>query len=96
MNHYYTYILTNKNHTVLYVGVTNNLKSRLKQHKSKSNKGFTQKYNVHKLVWFESSSYVVNSIKREKQIKKWNRKWKENLINDMNPNWDDLEWMLED
>ncbi len=93
---FYTYILTNKNHTVLYIGVTNDLKRRLKQHKQKSNKGFTGKYNVEKLVYFESSPYVENAIKREKQLKKWNRSWKENLINEMNPDWNDLSWMLDE
>ena len=91
---FYTYILTNKNHTVLYIGVTSDLKRRLKQHKQKSNKGFSGKYNVEKLVYFESSPYVENAIKREKQLKKWNRAWKENLINEMNPDWNDLSWML--
>jgi len=91
---FYTYILTNKNHTVLYIGVTNDLKRSLKQQKQKSNKGFTGKYNVEKLVYFESSRYVENAIKREKQLKKWNRAWKENLINEMNPDWNDLSWML--
>ena len=93
---FYTYILTNKNHTVLYIGVTNDLKRRLKQHKQKSNKGFSGKYNVEKLVYFESSRYVENAIKREKQLKKWNRAWKENLINEMNPDWNDLSWMLDE
>ena len=92
---FYTYILTNKNHTVLYIGITSDLKRRLKQHKQKSNKGFTGKYNVEKLVYFESSPYVENAIKREKQLKKWNRAWKENLINEMNPDWNDLSWMLD-
>ena len=91
---FYIYILTNKNHTVLYIGVTSDLKRRLKQHKQKSNKGFTGKYNVEKLLYFESSPSVENAIKREKQLKKWNRAWKENLINEMNPDWNDLSWML--
>ena len=91
---FYIYILTNKNHTVLYIGVTSDLKRRLKQHKQKSNKGFTRKYNVEKLLYFESSPSVENAIKREKQLKKWNRAWKENLINEMNPDWNDLSWML--
>ncbi len=91
---FYTYILTNKNHSVLYVGFSNNLKRRLQQHKNKSSKGFTSRYNVDKLVYFETTGYVNNAIKREKQIKKWNRQWKENLINDMNPDWNDLSWML--
>tara|TARA_B100000378_G_scaffold74265_1_gene57651 strand:- start:370 stop:663 length:294 start_codon:yes stop_codon:yes gene_type:complete len=93
---FYIYILTNKNHTVLYIGVTSDLKRRLKQHKQKSNKGFTGKYNVEKLLYFESSPYVENAIKREKQLKKWNRAWKENLINEMNPDWNDLSWMLDE
>lgn len=92
---FYTYILTNKNHRVLYVGVTNDLKRRLKQHKQKSNKGFTGKYNVEKLIYFESTPYVENAIKREKQLKKWKREWKENLINEINPDWKDLSWMLD-
>jgi len=93
---FYIYILTNKNHTVLYIGVTSDLKRRLKQHKQKSNKGFTGKYSVEKLLYFESSPYVENAIKREKQLKKWNRAWKENLINEMNPDWNDLSWMLDE
>ena len=92
---FYTYILTNKNHRVLYVGVTNDLKRRLKQHKQKSNKGFTGKYNGEKLIYFESTPYVENAIKREKQLKKWKREWKENLINEINPDWKDLSWMLD-
>ena len=93
---FYIYILTNKNHIVLYIGVTSDLKRILKQHKQKSNKGFTRKYNVEKLLYFESSPYVENAIKREKQLKKWNRAWKENLINEMNPDWNDLSWMLDE
>ena len=92
---FYTYILTNRNHTVLYIGVTANLKRRLKQHKQKSNTGFTGKYNLDKLIYFESTPYVNNAIKREKQLKKWNREWKENLINEINPDWNDLGWMVE-
>ncbi len=91
---FYTYILTNTNKTVLYIGFTNNLKRRLKEHSYKSNNGFTKRYNTNILVWFETSHYVNNAIKREKQIKKWNREWKEHLINDMNPKWQDISWML--
>jgi len=87
---FYTYLITSKNNTVLYLGFTDNLKRRISQHKSKNSKGFSGKYNTKKLVWFESTQYVDNAIKREKQIKKWNREWKENLINDMNPTWEDL------
>ncbi len=92
---FYTYILTNKTHTVLYIGVTSNLKRRLKEHAYPSSKGFASKYKTTKLVYFESTNYVVNAIKREKQLKKWNRQWKENLINDKNPEWNDLRWMLD-
>ena len=87
--------MTNKNDTVLYIGFTANLKKRIQQHRRKSNKAFSGRYNIYKLVYFESSSYVNKAIKREKQLKKWNREWKENLINEMNPDWKDLSWMLE-
>ncbi|WP_432410014.1 GIY-YIG nuclease family protein [Rasiella sp. SM2506] len=91
---FYIYILSNEKNTILYVGFTKNLKRRVLQHKSKSSKGFTSQYKCTKLVYFESTIYVLNAIKREKQIKKWNREWKENLINDMNPDWNDLYWMI--
>jgi putative endonuclease len=90
MEVHYIYILTNQNHTVLYVGRSKQLKERLKQHKNNSLKSFTGKYNVGKLVYFETTKYVNNSIKRERQIKKWNREWKINLINGLNPDWKDL------
>ncbi len=94
MDVHYIYILTNKNHTALYVGRTKHLKERLVQHKNNSLKTFTGRYNVDKLIYFETTKYVNNSIKRERQIKKWNREWKENLINDMNPGWNDLADLL--
>ena len=94
MDLHYIYILTNKNHTVLYIGRSKQLKIRLKQHINNSSKTFTGKYNVKKLVYFETTKYVNNSIKRERQIKKWNREWKENLIKDMNPDWKDLSDLL--
>ena len=81
MDVHYSYILTNKNHTVLYIGKTKQLKERLIQHKNNSLKTFTGKYNVTKLVYFETTQYINNSIKRERQIKKWNRVWKISLIN---------------
>ncbi len=74
-------ILTNKNHTVLYVGRSKQLKIRLRQHKKNDSNSFTGKYNVDKLVYFETTKYVNHSIKRERQIKKWNREWKINLVN---------------
>jgi len=94
MDLHYIYILTNKNHTVLYIGRSKQLKIRLKQHENNSSKTFTGKYNVNKLVYFETTKYVNNSINRERQIKKWNREWKENLIKDMNPDWKDLSDLL--
>ncbi|RZT00170.1 GIY-YIG nuclease family protein [Aquimarina brevivitae] len=91
---FYVYILTNKNHTVLYVGVTSDLKNRLKQHHNGSKGSFTKRYKVDKLVYFESTKYINNAIKREKQIKKWNREWKINLINDINSDWEDISYRL--
>ena len=87
----YIYILTNKNNTVLYTGVTNDLKRRLAEHQSKLNpKSFTSKYNTHKLVYFESFFLIGDAIAREKQIKAGSRKKKELLINTINPEWKDL------
>ena len=87
---YYTYILTNKNDTVMYIGVTNDLKRRLYEHKSKQVDGFTKKYNVYKLVYFEKYSDIDNAIAREKQLKHWVRSKKNLLVETQNPNWDDL------
>ena len=87
---YYVYILTNKNHTVLYTGVTNDLSRRCYEHKHKRIKGFTQKYNVNKLVYFEIFDFVDLSIKREKQIKGYSRIKKIALINSFNPQCIDL------
>ncbi len=85
------YITTNPDrHTVLYVGVTNNLIRRNWQHKNKYFKGFTSKYNVDKLVYYELFQAAVGAIAREKQIKRWSRKKKEELINTINPEWKDL------
>ena len=82
---YYVYILTNKNNTVLYTGVTNNLARRVFEHKRKLNKGFTEKYNVDKLVYYEVFDYIDMAIRREKQIKGYTRIKKENLIHAVNP-----------
>ena len=87
---YYTYILTNKNDTVMYIGVTNDLKRRLYEHKSNQVDGFTKKYNVCKLVYFEKYSDIDNAIAREKQLKHWVRSKKNLLVETQNPNWDDL------
>lgn len=92
---YYVYMLTNYNNKVLYTGVTNNLCRRLYEHKSKLIKGFTEKYNVNKLVYFEESNNPEAAIKREKQIKGWKREKKNNLIEAMNPKWEDLSLKFE-
>ncbi|MEQ9310304.1 MAG: GIY-YIG nuclease family protein [Balneolaceae bacterium] len=84
------YILTNKNHTVLYTGVSSDLVNRVIQHKSKAVKGFTAKYNVNKLVYFEEVGDPEFAIKREKQIKAGSRQKKIDLINSINPEWRDL------
>jgi len=89
MNSYYVYILTNKSNT-LYIGVTNNLQKRLYEHKNKLVKGFTYKYNLNKLVYFEEYQDINEAIKREKQIKGWIRKRKINLIKTKNLNFKDL------
>jgi putative endonuclease len=86
----YVYMLTNKNNSVIYTGVTSDLEQRLYQHKNKTVSGFTQKYNCSKLVWYEESEEVDSAIMREKQIKSGSRKNKEALINEMNPGWKDL------
>ena len=87
---YYVYILTNKSNKVLYIGITNDLIRRLFEHKEKLVEGFTQKYNVDKLVYYEQSNEVMVALQREKQLKKWSRKKKEWLIELKNPNWMDL------
>ena len=89
-NHYYVYLVTNWNHRVMYVGVTNNLIRRLEEHRNKLVKGFTEKYNVNKLVYFEETDDVVSALAREKEIKRWRREKKDNLVTSMNPEWKDL------
>lgn len=94
---YYVYILTNKWNTVLYTGVTKDLSRRLYEHKHKIVEGFTAKYNVHKLVYYEDTTDVKAAIEREKQIKGWVRAKKIALIETINPDWKDLseEWGIE-
>ena len=87
---YYVYLLTNWNNKVMYLGVTNNLERRFYEHKNKLVKGFTEKYNVNKLVYFEETQDVTAAIAREKEIKKWRIEKKNQLVNRMNPNWKDL------
>ena len=86
---YYVYILTNKTDTVMYIGVTNDLRRRLCEHKNEQIEGFTKKYHVHKLVYFEEYSEVNDAIAREKQLKRWVRSKKNELVETKNPNWDD-------
>ena len=86
----FVYILASKRNGTLYIGVTNDLNRRIAEHKAHINKGFTQKYNVAQLVYFESYSDFNQAIEREKQLKDWNREWKISLIESMNPQWKDL------
>ena len=86
---YYTYILTSKSGT-LYTGITNSVFNRVIQHRNKETPGFTSKYDINRLVYYETFSHVLNAIAREKQIKGWTRKKKIALIESMNPKWEDL------
>ena len=87
---YYVYLLTNWNNQVLYIGVTNNLKRRLYEHQQGLIAGFTKKYHVHKLVYFEMTTDVKAAIAREKQLKGWTRTKKNALVATINPDWCDL------
>ena len=90
MQYYYVYMLTNWNNKVIYTGVTNNLERRLYEHKNGVVDGFTKKYNVHKLVWFDYTTDVNYAIEKEKQIKGWRRSKKNSLVEENNPTWRDL------
>ncbi|MFS4481891.1 GIY-YIG nuclease family protein [Hyunsoonleella sp. 2307UL5-6] len=85
MNKYYCYILSNKNKTVLYIGYTDNLKRRLKEHLEGNGALFTKKYKVTDLMYFEEFNEMKNARLRERQLKKWHKKWKWNLIKESNP-----------
>ena len=87
---YYVYILTNWNNKVLYTGVTNNLERRLYEHRNELADGFTKRYHVHKLVYFDTTTDVTAAIAREKQIKGWTRQKKNALVETINPEWRDL------
>jgi putative endonuclease len=87
---FYVYIMTNKRHTTLYTGVTGNLQYRVSLHKEKANPGFTERYNINKLVYYEEYSDAYTAILREKQIKGGSRQKKIDLINGLNPYWVDL------
>ena len=86
----FVYILTNKHNTTLYTGVTNDLRRRIAEHKLHINKGFTDRYNIENLIYYEICNDMTTAIHREKQLKKWHREWKEALINEFNPEWKDL------
>lgn len=90
MKYYYVYILASKRNGTLYIGVTNNLIKRVYQHKNNLIKGFTKKYQIHKLVYFEQYANIKDAILREKRLKKWEREWKLRLIEENNPKWIDL------
>lgn len=91
MKEYYVYILTNWNNRVMYIGVTNDLTRRIYEHKHKLFKGFTSKYNVDKLVYFEITTDVYTALCREKQLKGWKRSRKNKLVESINPEWQELK-----
>ncbi len=90
MKTFFVYMMASKKNGTLYIGVTNDLVRRVWEHKLNVIQGFTQKYNIHKLVWFEATSDINAAILREKQMKKWRRQWKIDLIEKENPEWIDL------
>jgi putative endonuclease len=90
MKYYYVYMLASKRRGTLYIGITNDLIRRMHEHKDGMNKGFTQKYKVFKLVYFQQCENVESVIQREKQLKAWHREWKIRLIEETNPLWNDL------
>lgn len=89
---YYVYILTNKNNKTLYIGVTNNISRRTDEHCNKYVNGFAEKYNLNKLVYVEQFEDIYDAISREKQLKGWRRVKKNDLINQLNPQWKDLSF----
>jgi putative endonuclease len=90
MKTYYVYILTNRKNGTLYIGVTNDLERRVFEHKNNMVDGFTKKYNIHTLVYYEETGDIQSAIEREKVLKWWNRQWKLCLIESINPEWRDL------
>ena len=91
---YHVYMLASVRHGTLYIGVTNDLSRRVWQHKCKLTPGFTRKYGVERLVWYEAYERIEEAIAREKALKKWRRDWKLRLIEDFNPAWHDLYPLL--
>ena len=96
MKKFYVYILTNRPYGVLYVGVTNNLMSRLSQHQQKLLSGFTNSYGVTRLVYFEEFSSIIEARARERSLKRWRRAWKFDLVDRLNPEWRDLAQEIAD
>ena len=90
MKNYYVYILANDRNGTLYIGITSNIIKRIYEHKNNPVKGFTEKYNLHKLVYYEQTIDIESALQREKQLKKWNRMWKIELIEKHNLHWKDL------
>ncbi len=90
MKTYHVYILASKRNGTLYIGMTDNLARRVYEHRNDLIEGFTKRYQVHRLVYAEETNDVESAIRREKQLKKWNRKWKLELIEKVNPEWRDL------
>jgi putative endonuclease len=90
MKNYFVYILANKRNGTLYIGVTNDLVRRMYEHQNSLVDGFTKKYNIKILVYYEMSENILSAIEREKNLKKWNRQWKIDLIEKENPEWNDL------
>jgi len=90
----YVYILTNKNNSTLYIGVTNDLIRRICEHKNEFVDGFSRRYKLHKLIYYEQTDSMIQAIEREKQLKRWHRNWKINLINEKNPEWKDLYYEI--
>jgi len=87
---FYVYILSNKKNGTLYIGMTNDLERRLFEHKNKIIEGFTKRYGLDKLIYFEQFQFVNDAIKREKQLKNWNRQWKIDIVEKDNKEWEDL------
>ena len=90
MNSYYVYIMASKRNGTLYIGVTNNLSRRVFEHKNDFIEGFTKKYSIHMLAYYENCHDIESAIRRERQMKKWNRQWKITRIEQQNPEWRDL------
>ncbi|MBN9345085.1 MAG: GIY-YIG nuclease family protein [Devosia sp.] len=90
MRIYCVYLLASQCNGTLYVGVTNDLIRRVTEHREHVVPGFTKRYDVHRLVWFEEHGFIQEAIAREKRIKSWKRQWKVDLFSQSNPNWDDL------